>query len=124
VLSSQGNVAAARAAFDAAIDLEQKTTSPVLATTLASRAELELAQHAYADAIALDERSIIAFETMGGKDALDLWRPLAGLATAKRAVDPRADVRAILTRAVAIATKAQVRDAEVAPLREALAHTP
>jgi eukaryotic-like serine/threonine-protein kinase len=124
VLSSMGKVAEARAAFDAAIELEQTTQSPVLATTLASRADLELGQRAYADAIALEERSITGFETMGGKDSLDLWRPLAGLATAKRAIDPHADVRLILTRAVAIATKAQIRDADVAPLREALAHTP
>ena len=124
ILTAMGKPAEARAAFDAVLDLEQSTKSPLLATTLTSRAELELGQHAWADAAAFEERAIAAFEAMAGKDALDLWKPLAGLARARHALDPKADVRPILTRAVAIATKAKVQDADLAPIRDALAHMP
>ncbi|HEY1810869.1 MAG TPA: tetratricopeptide repeat protein [Kofleriaceae bacterium] len=124
ILTAMGKAADARVAFDALEQLEVASHSPVLPTTLASRAELELGQHAWADAAAFEERSIAGFEAMSGKDALDLWKPLAGLATAKRGADPKADVRAILVRAVAIATKAQLRDSDLAPLRDELAKLP
>jgi hypothetical protein len=63
------------------------TTSPFLVATLnnlASRADLELGQRAYTMRSRSKERSIAGFETMGGKDSFDFWRPLAG------AVDPHA----------------------------------
>jgi len=124
ILTAMGKPTEARAAFDAVVDLEMLTNSPVRGTTFTSLGELELDQHAWADAVTFEKDAIEAFEAMGGKDALDLWKPLAGLARAQRALDPKADVRPLLTRAVAIATKAKVLDADLAPIRDALARAP
>jgi len=121
VLGALHRVDEARATFDEVLALELKLKSPELATTLASRGQLELAEHAWADAAAFEERAIEAYEATGDKEHLALWKPLAGLATARRELDPKADVRPLLERAVAIGTKAQVKDADMKPIKDALA---
>ena len=104
VLAAAGRIAEARTQLDEVLALETKTHSPVEPTTLASRGAIELADHRWTDAITFDERAIAAFEASGGKEQLELWKPLAGLADAKRALDAKADVRALYERALAIGT--------------------
>jgi eukaryotic-like serine/threonine-protein kinase len=98
----------ARAAFDEVLALEIDLKSPELGTTLAARGKLELDQHQYAAAAKFEERSIAAYEATGGVEDLSLWKPLAGLAVARRALDPKAEVKPLFDRAVAIGTKAQI----------------
>ncbi|MEO6776988.1 MAG: tetratricopeptide repeat protein, partial [Kofleriaceae bacterium] len=121
VLGAAGRVAEARKAFDDVLALEDANKSPELGTTLAARATLELAQARWNDAARFDERAITAYEAAGGADDLSLWKPLAGLAQARRALDPTADVKPLLDRALAIGIKAQLTADELDPIREQLA---
>ena len=121
VWRAQGKRTQARALFDDVIAAEEKASSPVLATTLASRAELALDDRSFAEAAAFDERAIAALEKSGGKDAPDLWRPLLGLGLAKQAQGRAQEAHALFDRALAIGTKAQVSDVELKPARDALA---
>jgi tetratricopeptide (TPR) repeat protein len=121
VLGASGRVAEARKAFDEVLALEAQHKSPELGMTLAARATLELAQARWKDAAALEERSIAAYEAAGGHDDLSLWKPLAGLAQARRALDKQADVKPLLERALAIGIKAQLTAAELDPIRDQLA---
>src|SRR6185437_4703308 len=66
VLGAEGRAAEARKAFDD-----------------------ELAQARWQDAAGFEERSIAAYEALGGHDDLSLWKPLAGLAQARRALDKK-----------------------------------
>jgi tetratricopeptide (TPR) repeat protein len=120
VLGTLGKVAEARTAFDEIIAFEIQLKSPELGTTLAARGALELRERAWAAAAGFEERSIAAYEA-SDKDHLELWRPLAGLATAKRALDPKADVKPLLERAIAIGEKAQLKAADLQPIKDALA---
>ena len=118
VLLAQGKPAEAAAALDAVLALEEPAKSPVLATTLASRAEVALATKAWAAAADIEAHAIAVAEAASGKDATELWKPLAGLARAKAGLGDRAAARAAAQRAVTIGRAAQVTDAE---LGEALA---
>jgi len=120
VLGALGKVAEARAAFDALLELEDKLQSPERGTTLSARAQLELQQRAWAAAAGFAERAVAAYDAVD-KDSLSVWKPLAALATARRALDPKADVKALLERAVAVAKKAQVAPADLQPIEAALA---
>ncbi|HEY6037936.1 MAG TPA: serine/threonine-protein kinase [Kofleriaceae bacterium] len=121
ILGARGKLAESRAAFDEVIALEDKLKSPELGTTLASRAALELSDHKWAAAAQLEERSIACYEASGGPEHLSLWKPLAGLAQARRGLDPKADVKPLLDRAMATAVKAQLGAEELDPIRDALA---
>jgi len=121
VLGASGKLAESRAAFDDVLALEDKLKSPELGTTLASRAALELADHKWTAAAQLEERSIAVYEATGGPEHLSLWKPLAGLAQARRGLDPKADVKPLLDRAIAIGTKAQLSADDMNPIRDALA---
>jgi tetratricopeptide (TPR) repeat protein len=121
ILGAAGRAAEARAAFDEVLALEDQTKSPELATTLTARATFELAQARWQDAAGFDERAIAAYETSGGPEDLSLWKPLTGLAQARRALDPKADVKPLLDRALAIGIKAQLAPDELEPIRAQLA---
>ncbi|HEY6032686.1 MAG TPA: tetratricopeptide repeat protein, partial [Kofleriaceae bacterium] len=121
VLGAAGRVAESRKAFDEVLVLEATNQSPELGMTLASRASLELGQARWKDAAAFEERSIAAYEASGGPEDLSLWKPLAGLAQARRALDKTADVRPLLERALAIGMKAQLPAADLEPIRAQLA---
>jgi len=121
VLGASGKLVESRAAFDAVLALEEKLKSPELGTTLASRGALELADRAWAAAAQFEERSIAAYEASGGPEHLSLWKPLAGLAQARRGLDPKADVKALLDRALAIGIKAQLSSEDIGPIKDALA---
>lgn len=121
ILGDSGKVAEARAAFETVLALETTLASPELGTTLASRGTFELAQHKWADAISYSERAITAFEASGGAEDLSLWRPLASVATAKRELDPKAEVKPLLERAIAIGMKAQLAASDLQPLKDQLA---
>jgi tetratricopeptide (TPR) repeat protein len=121
VLGASGKLAESRADFDAVLALEDKLKSPELGTTLASRGELELADHKWAAAAQFEERAIASYEASGGPEHLSLWKPLAGLAQARRGLDPKADVKPLLDRAIAIGVKAQLSPEDMNPIRDALA---
>jgi tetratricopeptide (TPR) repeat protein len=121
ILAAMHRVVEARAAYDAVLELEVQAHSPELAETLAARGALELGDKKWADAVTFLDRSIAGYEAIGGKDHLDLWRPLADLAAAKRALDPKSDVRPLLERALALGVKARLPDGKLRPIREALA---
>jgi tetratricopeptide (TPR) repeat protein len=121
ILGAAGRVTESRKAFDEVLELEAKTRSPELGTTLAARATLELAQAQWKDAAKFEERAIAAYEAAGGTDHLSLWKPLAGLARARRALDPKAAVKPLLDRAIAIGLKAQLTAEDLNPIRDQLA---
>ena len=114
ILLAAGKIAEARAALDEVLALEGDS-SPMLATTLTSRGEVSLATKAWAEAASFDERAITLLEKSGGKDAPDLWRPLAGLAQAKVGLGDAAAAKSLAQRAVAIAHAAQITDEELGP---------
>ena len=122
ILGAEGRAAEARKAFDDVLALEAANKSPELGLTLASRATFELAQARWQDAAGFEERSIAAYEALGGHEDLSLWKPLAGLAQARRALDKKADVKPLLDRALAIGIKAQVPAADLDPIRAQLAN--
>jgi hypothetical protein len=119
-LIAAGKLAEAHALFDEVLALEKKTTSTVLPATLASRAELALADKAWRDAQAFAEQSIAGYEAVGGKDNPALWRPLTALGRAQLALDHADAARAALERALAIGDKAQIPAADLAPTHAAL----
>ena len=121
VLGASARVLESRKAFDDVLALEDQAKSPELATTLAARATLELAQARWKDAEGFEERAIAAYEAAGGPDDLSLWKPLAGLAQARRALDKKADVKPLLDRALAIGVKAQLTAGDLDPIRDQLA---
>lgn len=123
-LHTAGRLAEARAAFDAVLALEEQTRSPVLATTLASRASLAVAEKQWTAAAAFAERAIAGFEASGGSDNPELGRPLTTLAEARLALRRPADARALVERALAIGAKANASDTELAPTRAVLARLP
>ncbi len=120
-LYAQHLVAEARTELDAVIALEDKAHSPMLVTTLTSRAAIELGEHAWAAAAAFDRRAVEVAEAAGGKDAAELWEPLAGLGEAQIGLAKPAEAKALLERAIAIAEKVQVSVEDLAPVRAALA---
>ncbi|HUJ57986.1 MAG TPA: tetratricopeptide repeat protein [Kofleriaceae bacterium] len=117
-LAAQGKLADARAQYDAVIASESKTRSPFLGQTLGSRATMELAAKQWAEAAALEQRAIVAFEAAGGKDSPDLWQPLTGLARADVELGHPADARPLLERAIAIGERAQIAASDLAPTRD------
>ena len=121
ILGASGKLAESRAAFDAVLALEDKLKSPELGTTLASRADARARRAQWAAAAQFEERSIAFYEASGGPEHLSLWKPLAGLAQARRALDPKADVKPLLDRAIAIGIKAQISADDMKPIRDALA---
>ena len=122
ILGASARVSESRKVFDDVLALEDHNKSPELGTTLTARATLELAQARWKDAEGFEERAIAAYETAGGRDDLSLWKPLAGLAQARRALDNKADVRPLLDRALAIGIKAQLTDGDLNPIRDQLAN--
>jgi tetratricopeptide (TPR) repeat protein len=121
VLTSLHRYAEARSQLDEVLPIEERVHSTMLPTTLASRAELALAEHAWADAVTYARRSTVAFEAVGGNDNPELWRPLSTLGRAEIELGKRDDARRDLERAVAIASKLQLAEDSLAPARAALA---
>lgn len=122
ILGASARVPESRKAFDDVLTLEDHNKSPELGTTLAARATLELAQARWKDAASFEERAIVAYEAAGGLDDLSLWKPLAGLAQARRALDKNTDVKPLLERAIAIGVKAQLTANDLDPIRGQLAN--
>jgi tetratricopeptide (TPR) repeat protein len=120
VLVDAHRFAEARKLYDELIPAEIRTQSTELPQTLASRAELAIAEKAWPDAATFASRSIDAYEAAGGKDNPDLWRPLTALAGARIGAGKSADARPLLERAIAIGDKGQLGN-ELAPARAALA---
>ena len=124
IRQAAGDRAGARTALDEALALETKTTSPMLPTTLASRADLAIADKAYADAAALAGRAVAALEAAGGAMNPELWRPLASLATAHRELKHLPLARASADRALAIAAASKLADPDLAELQALRATIP
>jgi len=121
VLYRLGRVAEARKLANEVLAIEKRTSSPTLATTLTSRAELELAQHHYKEAATEATAAIAAFEELGGADNVELWRPLTRLAEARLALGDRASAKAALERAIAIGERAQIGEHLLGKTRTLLA---
>ena len=120
-LAAQGRYDESRAAYDAVIAIETKSQSGLLGQTLGSRVQMELTAKHWTDAATFAQRAITATEASSGKDAPDLWAPLAGLARADIELGHKADARPLLERSIAIAEKAQVPATDLDPVRKLLA---
>ena len=116
--------AEAHASFDELLALEEKTHSTVLPDTQASRAELALAEHAWAEAADFAARAVAGVEATGGADSPALWRPLSALGRADVELRKMADARKALERAITIGTRVKLHETELAPARDALARVP
>ena len=120
-LTALGRYADARALLDDTLALEDKTASQEKPETLATRAELALAEQAWADAETYAARSVAAYEAAGGKDDPILWWPLSLLGRAQLALGKHADARASLDRAFAIGEAVHVHANDLAAARAARA---
>ena len=92
----------------------------MLAVTLTARATLALAERKWGEAAGFAERAIAAIEATGGKDAPELWDPLAALARAKLGAGHPDEARPFAERALVIGEKAQITEGDLAPVRELL----
>ena len=122
-LAAAGRIPEALKAYDEVLVLEEQHKSPYLAHTLASRAALALDAKRWTEAIDLETRSITTFEAASGKEAPDLFKPLAGMGQAKLGQCKRAEAQPFLERALAIATKSQLGPHDVDPVKKLLAQT-
>jgi tetratricopeptide (TPR) repeat protein len=110
----------ARAAFDDALAVAEKSKHPVLGVVLADRAKLARAENQWPESAGYDERAIAALEASAGKTAVDLYKPLTGLALARLHDHKPADAKPLLERALAVAT-GKVPDTALTETRESLA---
>jgi hypothetical protein len=121
VLTSLGRLPEARTSLDAVMVIEARVKSTILPTSQASRAELEIAAKAYADAVKFAEQSIAGFEAASGLENPELWRPLTLLAKAKLGTGDKAAAKPLLERAMAIGTKSGVSDHDLVETKALLA---
>jgi tetratricopeptide (TPR) repeat protein len=110
----------ARAAFDDTIALETATHSPLLPTTLTSKAQLAIDEKKYGEAADLAQQAVSGLETAGGTDNPELWLPLSKLGIAKLALGQRDAAKTALDRSVEIAEKVKISEAELGATRDAL----
>jgi tetratricopeptide (TPR) repeat protein len=110
----------AHAAFDEVLALEVPTHSPMLATTLTSRAQLALDEKQYAEAADFAQRAVTGYEAAGGTDNPELWLPLTKLGQAKLALGDKDAAKTALQRAIEIAERTKVSEPDLAPTRDAL----
>ena len=121
ILAATGRTAEARTLYDALLANEDRVHSPMLPTTQTSFAGFVADQHDLALASTFAERAIAGFEASGGKDAGDLWQPLAILGLAKLGLGQPAIARPLLQRAIAIGEKQQLKASDLAAARAGLA---
>jgi eukaryotic-like serine/threonine-protein kinase len=121
IIGGSGKVAEARKLFDELIANERRLHSETLAVTLGARAELEVREHAWADAARFAEQAIGELERAGGADNSELVAPLVVLAKARIGLGARPEAKPLLERALAIGTKAGKSEAELKPTRDVLA---
>jgi serine/threonine-protein kinase len=108
ILTAAHRFAEARAQLEEILPAEQRMKAAGFPVTLAARAELALAEKAWPDAVLFAQRSIEQFESMGGNDNPDLWRPLSVLGRAEIELGKKDDARTHLQRALAIGDKLQL----------------
>jgi len=121
ILTGAGRIAEARKLFDEIMIAEQAVKSETMALTLASRADLELADHHPAEAVSFAQRSVAEFERLGGPDNAEMVSALITLAKAHIARKDNAAAKALLERAIAIGKKAGVDAVEIEPAQDVLA---
>ena len=112
-----GDLAAARTSIDRALELGTVIRSPMLPTSLTARADLALAEKKWAEAASYAERAIAGLELAGGAQNPELWRPLAKLARAQRALNQSALAKKSVERALAIIDAAKIDEPEAIALR-------
>ncbi|HEY5924409.1 MAG TPA: serine/threonine-protein kinase [Kofleriaceae bacterium] len=122
VLWRAGRAAEGRKVSEDTFAIERRVKSVTLPGTLTVRAELELAQRAWADAARFAEEAIKIFEEHSGENP-ELWRPLFALAAAKLGLGDRAAAKVVVERALAIAENAGIGDYHLAELRTLHART-
>ena len=118
---AEGKLAEAHALFDDVLARETALHSTTLPVTQTSRAQLALAEGKPAEAQAYAEQALSGFETAGGKDNPERWRPLSALGRALAALGKPDDARKALDSAIAIGTTLQLAPALLEPARAALA---
>jgi tetratricopeptide (TPR) repeat protein len=124
VLVSLGRLTEAHAAFDELLVIAEKVHSATLPAILTARAELALAEKAFADAVTFAQRAIAGYEAAGGAQNPELWQPLSLLARADLGLGKVAEARPLLERAIALGEKIQLAAQELAPIRVVLAEIP
>ena len=122
ILFAMKRYSEARTAFDDALAVAERTKAPVLGVVLADRAKLARAETQWKESAGYDERAIAALEASTGKTAVDLWKPLTGLALAKLHDGKPAEARPLLERALAVA-KGKVPESSLKELTDAIART-
>jgi tetratricopeptide (TPR) repeat protein len=121
---AQGKLPEAHALFDELLVNEQTLHSTTLPVTQTSRAQLALVEKQYGDAERFASLAVTGFETAGGKDNPQLWRPLAALGRALAGEGKAAQAREALEASLAIGTRVQLASALLQPARDAVAKLP
>jgi tetratricopeptide (TPR) repeat protein len=119
-LYALGKTAEVRSRIDKVLASEERVHSNALQDTLLARAEIELADSKWSDAIGFAERAVALIEEKSGKQAPPLWPILDVLGRAKLGLGKRDEARPVLERAAAIAKAANSSDDDTKALREAL----
>ena len=119
-----GKLAEARALLDDLLAREEALHSTTLPVTQTSRAQLALAEQQSALAERFASLAVTGFETAGGKENPQLWRPLAALGRALAAEGKSAQAREALEASIAIATRVQLAPGLSQPARDALTQLP
>jgi eukaryotic-like serine/threonine-protein kinase len=117
LLLAAGKIAEAKAAYGESLVAAEAQKSTYVAAVLAGRAEVARAETKWAEAATYDERSIAAFEKLAGTDAIDLYKPLTGLAIDNIELGKLREAKPLLDRARAIAEKNHVPELLLATLR-------
>jgi len=123
VLAALDRFDEARRVFASVLALEQKQGSPVLATTLNSRALMAIRERAWADAESFALRAVTVLEKAGGTDNPELVRPLITLGRARASAKRSAAARAAFERAISLGDKLQL-DTELGEARAGLQALP
>jgi tetratricopeptide (TPR) repeat protein len=123
-LTALGRYADARATLGEVLELEQRTGSPIRPDTESARADLAVAEHKWADAVAYATKAIASYEAAGGKDDPNRWWALSSLGRAQLELGKLDDARTALEAALAIGASVHLHEDELAPARTALARLP
>ena len=120
-LMAQGKLDAARGVLDDVLASEEKTKSPILDTTLESRARLALKESQWAAARGFAQEAIAGIEKSSGPKSAELVSPLADDGEALLGLNQSAAAVPELDRAVALGETARYTATDLAAPRFALA---
>ena len=116
-----GRTKDARITLDEVLAVEERTHSPIKPATETARAEVALAEHAWADAVTHGQAAIADYLAAGGADNPEAWRPAVDVGLADVALGKADDARPMFERAIALGDKVHLHPDDLAPARKALA---